>query len=550
MSLQRCAYYFLFVQLIIRGLSFSQAFGQPVKCGFPAVAEAVREGRRLQEGKPPDYRTLFQREERQKSFTLGNVRVHYDTSGTDAAAMLDQLFRPIPGSADQFADSVAAIANSVWELETLVLGYLPPPEDGSEGGGPEYDIYVLDLSGQIYGRTQPETPLDNLADGGRFTSFIEIDNDFVFVQPSYNKGLPALRVTLAHELHHAIQIGKYSYWIDHVYYHEITSTWLEDVAYTDVNDYYQYLYTSQSQFAAPEIPFTSNDPGIIYSRAVWGHYIAKRFGQEAMRRIWEVSFEATVPPLVAIDAALREQPFNADLQDGFGEWSVWNYFTGDRHDAQYYPEGAAYPLVEETTFPFNTPSDTLDEVLSPLSATYHSITSDASPLTLMTSNVDWETALSGITTPVPYTYYLNTLALDNQYKPTLAGIFVKREVDDAFDWQTWAVVNGLVTLLGDSLPQTAASVPFPNPFLVDGTSILNIPIGSMSPVMDVEFLIFSSDMDLVFSATMDSRSERGRQVMQWNGRNSEMGLAQSGIYFYVVNLPDGVVKGKVALIRK
>jgi len=72
----------------------------------------------------------------------------------------------------------------------------------------------------------------------RWTSDIDIDNDFI--GSKYNaKGIQALRVTAAHEFHHAIQYG-YGWWGER-YPYELTSTWMEDVVYTDVNDYYQYL---------------------------------------------------------------------------------------------------------------------------------------------------------------------------------------------------------------------------------------------------------------------------------------------------------------------
>lgn len=535
-----------FSSLLVHGQEsrlFVPASTLPTKCGLQTVFETLRAARTL----PPENRRegYFQRDVRQKTLLSGNVRVHYDTTGLDAGAMLDNLFRPIPGTADQFADSVAAIANAVWNLETTALGYLPPPNDGGQGGGIEYDIYVVDL-GNTYGQTLTETQLDNEPDGNRFTTFIEIDNDFTFVSPTTNRGLPGMRVTIAHELHHAIQLGSYGLWTDHIYFYEMTSTWMEDVAYTDVNDYYQYLFSTQSQFSHPETPFTESAP-IMYSRAVWGHFIAARFGRDTMRRTWELVTDG--PPLPAIELALREQVATIGIREAFSEWTLWNYFTGSRYDASYYPEGQDYPLVVESEVDFVAPEDTLSSLLAPLATNYATILSNNAPLTLALSNIDLDQALLGVSDPFPYSFILSTTQIDQRYKPTPSGLFVKLDVQDPFEWWTWAIVNGLVIALGDTVPPFVSASAFPNPFLSDGSILLNIPIESNLPVTGTLY-IFSADLDLIFSSTTSSQSEQGRQVMQWDGRSNSSEIAQSGVHFFVVSLPDQILRGKFALIKR
>ena len=107
---------------------------------------------------------------------------------------------------------------------------------------------------------------------------MRIHHDFSFVNPAANRGLPGLRVTLAHELHHAIQIGNYGYWESDQYFYVMTSVWMEDAVYTDVNDYYQYLRSSSGHFRHPEISFTSND-FVVYSRGIWCQFLEKKFGR-------------------------------------------------------------------------------------------------------------------------------------------------------------------------------------------------------------------------------------------------------------------------------
>ena len=86
---------------------------------------------------------------------------------------------------------------------------------------------------------------------------------------------------------HAIQIGRYSYWYNDVYFYELSATWMEDVAYTEVNDYYNYLNASWGHFRNPHREFNSGSDLIMYSRGIWGQFIEKEFTIAMMRRTWE-----------------------------------------------------------------------------------------------------------------------------------------------------------------------------------------------------------------------------------------------------------------------
>ena len=71
-----------------------------------------------------------------------------------------------------------------------------------------------------------------------------MDNDY---QEGYYfvNDLDALRVTAAHEFNHAIQLSYGVHWDDQnpidLYFIEMTSTWVEDVVYNDINRYLEYL---------------------------------------------------------------------------------------------------------------------------------------------------------------------------------------------------------------------------------------------------------------------------------------------------------------------
>ena len=263
--------------------------GEAIKCGLPLLAYAQRHRGTPTPGLLEALDVLDERPTLQTSTLAGHFRIHYDTTGINVPGLLNDAHdTPLPGTYARYVDSVVASAAYVYHVEVDSLGYSPPPDDAGNGGGPEFDIYVLNLANAgypaVYGFTAPDSNV--MIDGGRSSSFIVIDNTFLFVQKVTNRGMRALHVTLGHEFHHAIQIGGYGYWSSEVYYHEITSVWMEAVCYPDVDDYIQYVQSSSGQFANPGVPFNTSSI-IMYSRGIWGHFIAKRFGPEAMRRSWE-----------------------------------------------------------------------------------------------------------------------------------------------------------------------------------------------------------------------------------------------------------------------
>ena len=506
------------------------------KCGFPAITFALKNRRNLSPELSSALELLQDRPSTQKSIVVGNFCVHYDTSGIYAAAMLDSVYLKIPGSANQFADSVAAIANYCEDVETRILGYAPSPRDSLAGGGPQYDIYVTALGD--YGSTTPESAIVDKQGGGRWTSYITVDNAFQFVKPSANKGLPALRVTLAHELHHSIQIGNYGYWTSDLFFYEMTSVWMEDVLFTQVNDYYQYVNSDVGEFNSPQVPFFSNE-FIMYSRAVWCHYVAKRFGRDAILRTWEEI--KTVPPLQAIDQALSKMPYASSFKSAYAEWSVWNYFTGARSDSiHYYPEGGAYRAIQPAVIDYIPPIQTESGDLHTLGSTYVIMKSGADESPMVLSNVNLLLGESRNDTAFSYTFSVANSPTSDSYIRSNSGLNITLDVADPKSWYLTMLNSG----------PTSYS-PFPDPFRPDGRVRLNIPVSPVSTLTGT-LSIFTSAMELVYSSTVTSEYSaltRG-QVFRWNGMTNKNSVVSSGVYLYFLEFPGHAVKGKFAVLRK
>jgi hypothetical protein len=507
------------------------------KCGFRVISKALDNRKALGSGLELSLRDVVARPTLDTSIRVGNYRIHFDTSSAspDTPALLDSAYQRIPGSYRAYVESTASILSYASLIETNELGYLSPPDDFGEGGGPEYDIYVVELGNSYYGLTTPETPLNNKPDGGTFTSFMEIDNDFLFVSPDSNRGMPALRVTLAHELHHAIQIGRYGFWTGSAYFYELTSVWMEDVVFTEVNDYYQYLGVSQGQFRRPDISFTSSG-FIMYSRGIWGHFIARRFGREIMKTAWEEVRNA--PPLQAMDNALRG--VTSSFRLAFSEWGKWNYFAGARADtARYYTEGSFYPTMIQAAVQFAPPASGIEGTLPPLSARYYEVMQGQTSFSLALSNINFDGALAGSTSPASYRYLLNVNKVDDTYRPIAGGPFVKLDVPDRTNWYDWSVGSTITP-----------GVAFPNPCLVDGRASVFFAVNATVQV-EGTLSIFTSSMDLVYSTPLKSLTHlSGQQVFAWNGRAGNGEVVQSGVYFFLLEIQNQHVLGKVAIIRQ
>jgi hypothetical protein len=280
----------------------------------------------------------------------GKFRIHFDTTGTHAVYQPTVDINPQNGIPD-YVDRTAEIFDRVWKFELDTLGYDAPAPDGIAGGGNNlYDVYMHKNSG-AYGVTFTETYFPNYLGRGGWSSYIHVDPNFDgFGYP--DRTLP-MKVTAAHEFFHAVQfvygvnVGS---WLL-----EISSTWMEDVAYDAINDYYLYLNTSAGVFRAPHLSLETVNGEHEYSAAVFGHCVSENFGVPAIKKIWEETIGQT-SGLNAIDSAMHF--YGSSLQEIFGTYVEWNYLTAGRANSSHthYSEGSLYPqtrihrILNATTF--------------------------------------------------------------------------------------------------------------------------------------------------------------------------------------------------------
>jgi hypothetical protein len=518
----------------------------PIKCGLPIIFSARQRLAALSPAARSALSLLGTRPTTDTSILRNGFRIHFDTLGLNTPALLDGQGNRLPGTARAFAESVGTTLGFVQAVELGQLGYPSPLADGGLGGGPEPDVYILDL-GNSYGETWPDI---DPPEGGTTSTYMTIHNDFSFVTPGTNRGLRGMKVTVAHEFHHAVQLGNYGYWFNDVYFYEITSTWMEDVVYHGINDYLNYLVAGFSHFRNPATPFTSNDL-IEYSRGIWGKFVERTYGRDAMKRSWE--YVRQYRPLQAIDAALHERGSSFSL--AYSEWTRWNYFTGTRADtAKSYREGSLFPEVAQLPADFTPPSTTLTGSLEPYGARYHQVFipgagGSGDTLTVAVSNLNFATALAGTGSLEAYSCMLAASRLDASYVETGAGVFARFSVANPATWSVWFLV-GANAYQPFGVNALAEGTAFPNPFYADGRSRVSIPVDA-GAVLTGSLQIYSTGMDLVYSSEGDPSSVGTRKVFTWDGTVQGGSLAKSGIYIFVLSLAnDRTVTGKIALLRK
>jgi hypothetical protein len=298
-----------------------------LRCGTGPILEALQNWDRFSPNTRTKLTRLFQRPSTQRTQTSpsGRFLIHYDLSGTHAVDATDADGNGIP----DYVDRTGEVFDDVWVREIEGLGYREPPDDGDG----VYDIFIrqLGLTG-VYGLARPTGSTTS-------SSYIEIDNNFTD-NIYQTRELNALQVTAAHEFFHAIQFAYYAPF-DAAWWQELTATWMEDVMFDDVNDYWQYqpFFFQDPEKSLDDSPFVGLQP---FAASVFAHHLQQVYGTDTVRETWEslATRTPTTYDISDIDVALT-----GGFASVLPRFIVWNYLTGSRHLSGYYDEGANYQEV-------------------------------------------------------------------------------------------------------------------------------------------------------------------------------------------------------------
>lgn len=304
----------------------------PTRCGFH---EASHHRFSVQPGQPP--RLQSDRPTGLDEFVEdpdGRFRVHFTRVGTDAVPLTDDDGNGIPDYVDVAVESLLHALN----IQVNEAGLRPPPLDNGAGGSRAIDVYLRDLSragstgSGMYGITRPDELIAAGTTTSRYTSFMEIDNNFSPLDtnrqgrsPYATYGTDALRATCAHELHHVIQIGSYSFGTQEQMIYEMWATWIELRCYPTIRDWTVYL---NALLQRPDsFPFSRTTASNGYAWGWFGNVLALDGGDAPMRRTWERVAAGERPYQALINACRDVGP---DFTDRFCRALNVLYHTGQR----------------------------------------------------------------------------------------------------------------------------------------------------------------------------------------------------------------------------
>jgi len=501
------------------------------KCGFHLINSVKMNIDKFSQDKRQKIQSVMQRPTSQKFIISpsGRFKIHYDTTGIDAVqySVLE----------------VAKAIDSVYNFEVLHMGFPPAPEDNGAGGDNRYDIYIKNIS-PLYGYTE----FESLIGSERYTSFMVIDNSY-HEDGYYTKGINAAKVTLAHEYHHAIQIGNYRYAENDVWFYELTSTSMEEFVFDSINDYYAYI---PNFFNRPDKIFTGFDG---YSQAVWNIYLHKIFNYDFSIFIRQWELMKTNSALDCIRKSIEER--GKSFKTVFSQFYLYNYYTGYRSKPdKYYKEGSNYPLVNiHYSLQFLQPSRTISGSSQACAAHYYVIVDsilklpfqpDSIIAIVVNANVDSALNWSGLSRWFNYTLRIVSSQSDQSFNKISTNLFSKLEVGDPVNWSDIYIVNDTTPVIAI---RESGNYAFPMPANLSKHKFINIPVPK-DWNGEVDLYIYSAGMNLVYNAKKIPQVFENRIVVQWDGKNNSNEKTQSGIYFYFLTNGESQSTGKIVILNE
>ncbi len=496
-----------------------------LKCGLPSLSPLINNYNSLKPDQQTILNNLTARPVKDTSIVSPKkwFRVHFDLSGFEKPA-----YSP---------DSLAVALDSAWEYEVNFLKYPPPPSDGTAGGDSLYDVYIVAFQ-YWYGETVPENSTSPFAD--TYTSYIKIDNDFAGF---YTTGLPAAKVTAAHEFHHAIQIGNYILRYADSFFHELTSTSMEEFVFPEINDYLGYL----SEYF--DEPWLSLSKYSGYNLATWNLMLSKRFGTEIIRKQWEL-----MPRQRATRAIYNSiSQAGSTATNEFNTFGIWNYFTNYRASAgEYFEDAARFPAIRSTMKSGLMGSSATVAVAAHPISNNQIVISNTQPgnndtiVTIVTdfSVEEWESSPEKW---LNYSYNLFTYNADGS--SPLAGMYHDKFAGNT-SWRstTSVVINNSVVKRGQETAEENDS-PRPSPFVYGKTAedVIYFPFKFLKD-LSAGLYIYNISGNLVYNGTEVPHGIL-RDRIKWRVRDNSGGRLDSGVYIFHIKSDTDQKTGKITVIN-
>ncbi|MCX7736413.1 MAG: hypothetical protein N2319_06835 [Candidatus Kapabacteria bacterium] len=509
-----------------------------------------------------DYDSLG-RPKMQKLFTSksGRFVIHYNISGKDSVYSTDRDKNGIP----DFVDSAAYYFDYAYQVEVEEMGYLPHFSDENRGGSNSLDVYLIDLGNGsqnevAYGFTIEDGEVLPRKKFSRYYTYIVIDNNFspqdsIILSdgrktPTYKeKEFQALKITAAHEYHHAVQAA---YGVDRTSpaINELTSTYMEFRVHPNTTDYEQFV---RSLFRDPSryVFGIGNQYENGYRWSIFGQYIHSKYGDWAMKRWWENIGEG-IQAYQALNQTFSEKGSNLIAE--WCEFLPWLYFTGSRAiPGKYFKHADRYPEVNfyyENSF--SPPSFNHSNILKPFEFRFFRCTFNhddlnketdiiqtADTLDFIVTNTDLEAAVRQITNRTqPY-----TLLVSDKYASNLTPI---ENSEYYFNYTIPTNMGCYNYYFNKGYNTTLIATAFPSPFLPKQEQFINIPVPANAFLNEeVELFIFDTDFNQIYYSRKPVVVNSSKRVLQWSELPQDI---TSGVYLFKTRHKGKENWGKFTLI--
>lgn len=297
---------------------------QPIKCGTPILIEYEAAQPELAQSTIDIIEDLLTpRSDGMRSIYLspgGHFSFEYYTSGTDAVSSTDADMSGVP----DYVEWAAQYLDYTWEMEVDSAGFAGPNHVGGDGF---YNVTFESMGPYGYCTTSG-------VDGSELTRLV-LHNTYAGFganqDPEGNlKG--AMKVTCAHEFKHASQRAESSWseggWV------ELDATWAEEFVFDYVNDSMLNFMGFGDPYSHPHWGLDHGGTG-SYEDYAWEDFMHQRYDANSyveapvIEDFWNWRQTHTNQNVMESYAQALANA-GTSFEAAFGEYVVWNFFTGSR----------------------------------------------------------------------------------------------------------------------------------------------------------------------------------------------------------------------------
>jgi hypothetical protein len=450
----------------------------------------------------------------------GFATVHYTNVGINAVPAADENNNAIP----DYVEAVCEALEYSYDVIVNELGY-PPPIADNLGPDTSLDVYLTDMF-PLYGATYP----DALSGGTHLFSptFLKIDNDFTN-SGFYTKGIDAVKVTVAHELHHVIQYAHYGVTANNTRkIYEMYSTYIETIVYPEIPDYISYV---QDLFSNTTLyPFGDGNPNSGYHWSIFAIMLAEKYGDSLFKTMWNNIKKGNLP-YQALDSALMQM--NSSIAKEFKSFFTYCYYTDYRaafESSSKFKNASDLPLLkpyQSVDSIFTKPSFIHNGTLKPFELRMFTVqlpkedeVQRPDTFSLICSNFDVESMYKGMNTPSSYDI---TILKGASPIPTIGNLPYQLLTNLTYEY-----------FLQTSSEFSNKEFAYPMPFVKKLHSILYFPVSNeFSRSKDIELTILTSDGVKVASFVKQITFQNNSQQVQLFG--GEIESLNVGVYIGVIH---------------